>query len=339
MNNQTKRIIWMADESLGSSDPSLWSSVLELNKQLIDLVGKNEFEHVIIDPRVCWANLVRQIRGQSFTTIIDLSTMFGSALREIFPNATVVEDFHISRVRKIAPGLPTAGHISSLSLEQIRNRKQLLNIGNTLIIDDTSFSGVSSEITMQLWGLNPEQTTHGFLLANTGHFLSPEGNIPGAVVKLEAKGSRVIFGNEIHTPDEDGWHLKDLADHPNIERGLVAGLNRRDREKILVNQSFSADDIMELANNGRMLLRQALSGEGKYAKNPLLWATDGIWEHVDREKVSVHLQEVVGLLQRLQSITGHPDGWKMAQRGFWRETMLLLDSENSETHSHRRRRL
>lgn len=328
----TKKIIWMADESLGNSDPQTWDTILTQQRELIALIGKEEFAHEVLDPRICWKNLVRQISGQEFTTIIDLSGMFGKALQILFPNSALIAEFHISRVRDIsAEGLPTTGHVSSLSIDQLRHRKQQLDLSRVLIVDDTSFSGASSEIAMQFWGLTPEQTAHAFLLGNTGEFPSGEGAKPGAVQRLQGKGSQVFIGHEIKTPEEDGWHLKDLVDHSNIDKALRTCLIQgKQDEQVLLGQSFTTEEILAMVEEGRMMLTQQPKEGGIHARNPFLWATEGIWEHVDKEKVRAHFGQVLPLLLSIQSLTTTPEGKIKAREGFERETMILLQNMKIE---------
>lgn len=336
------KIIWMIDETIAQTNPVNWETVCGLENDLIRLIGKSDLQHEIVHPIDCLRNLSFKIRKEEFSCIFDLTGWLTPALNELFPFTPIENRFRLSRVRMVSsPELKTTGYTVSLSPKMISMIKHTLNIKKPLIIDDVSFSGWTSRKTMELWGLAPVNTSHAFLIANTGSF----GLKPGAVKMLESLGSKIFFGFELHTPEEDGWHLKDLHQNQNLEQSFIlalifqevireGGFNSPLAQKIfslktflktLFPDSFSTVEIKELINQNRFVLlnENCLENEAIHAKNPFLWASPYFQEHLDIEMVIGNRASVIKILRQLQELTRDPEAIKEAGLELKREMKAL----------------
>lgn len=345
------------DETIAHSRPQDWQRAYEMEVEMINMIGKEEFEHVIVDPIPCLQNLGRQILERDIRTVIDLTGWLSPALRELLPDAAIVDDFSLSRVRVVSsPTLDTTGYCVSLRRDEILSRRAELDLSSTLIVDDTSFTGGTSQKAMDLWQLKPEDVTHGFLIANTGNL----GPIPGAVHLLESQGSTVISGFEIQTPRDDGWHLKDLHQHPNIEQAFAFSMLFQESvhrdgpgnefvkklltHTTLINSLFpgrmTTDDIKKLGEEERFIFRNGnIHPNEIHANNPFLWASQYFQQHIDIEAVFSNQHQLLPMLSELQDITTHPDGRRQASIEMQHEMHRLKTTVGLEGITRRRERL
>lgn len=334
MNNKLQnRIVWMMDETIANSQPANWQKVRRLESELIGVIGDSSFRHEILDPIPCLKNLICQIRGGDFSCIMDLTGWLTPALKELFPDTPVENSFSLSRVRVVSsPRLETTGYKISMTPKEIENTKQNLDFSRPLIVDDVSFSGWTSRKTMDIWGLAPEQTTHAFLIANTGN-LGPES---GAVPMLRKLGSKVVFGYELITPQYDGWHLKDLHQNANLDQAFVLALLFQEAVakegidstlaqnffthdtviKTVFPDSLTSSQIKDLMKEERFILRNGnvINGDEVHAKNPFLWASPYFQEHVDIRRILSNKDQVLSLLNELRTLTTDPEGRIEASR-------------------------
>lgn len=335
MGDSKPRIHWMLDESIAHSKPSEWGRVILLEKKLVELIGSPKFEHVLPNPVEGLTKIFHELKWQKFTTVMDLTGWLLPSLKDLFPNTPIVEGFSLSRVRVTSsPNLETSGYTVSMNLYEIENAKFGLNLEKTLVVDDTTFTGWTSLKTMELWGLNPKTTTHAFLIANTG-MLSPEKGIKGAVQELESRGSKVLWGHELRTPYEDGWHLKDLHQHNNLIKAFELGvgtlqlidkegpdseivkstLRKKDIMDTLFPERLSTKQINQMVAEGRFILsgKVDLKTDGLiHTKNPLLWASRYFREHIDLLKVAGCKGEIGNILTELHTITEDPEAKREA---------------------------
>lgn len=346
MNNQNipNRIVWMMDESIANSRPSNWQRVRELEAALISGIGNPNFKHEIVDPIPCLNEMARQLRQEQFSAIVDLTGWLRPAMQELFPAIRIEDRLSLSRVRVVSSQqLDTTGYKVGMSPAEIEEIGQTMDIRKPLIVDDASFSGWTSRKTMDLLGVDPNATTHAFLIANTGNL----GSDLGAVPMLESLGSRVIFGHEIKTPQDDGWHLKDLHQNPNLEQSFILALlfqetlkkNGKESEsaqqffghetviRTLFPDHLTSGQIKELMQEGRFVLKNGsvINGDEIHARNPFLWASPYFQEHVDINKILVNKDEIVSILGELRSLTTDPEGKREAS-GELREEIRRMKS-------------
>jgi len=328
MNNLNQnRIVWMMDETIANARPSNWQRVRQLEGALVSAIGNPSFRHEIVDPIPCLQETARQLKGRDFSCIIDLTGWLTPAMQELFPNTPIENKFSLSRVRVVSsPKLETTGYRISMSPEEINLVKKRLNLVRPLVVDDVSFSGWTSRKTMDIWGLDPEQTTHAFLIANTGN-LGPEA---GAVPMLQSLGSDVVFGHKITTPQDDGWHLKDLHQNTNLDQAFVLALlfqeavKRDGMESALVQRFFThetviktvfpdhltSSQIRDLVQEGKFILRNGnvIDGDEIHARNPFLWASPYFQKHVDIGQIVSKKDYIASLLGELKTLTTDPEG-------------------------------
>lgn len=334
--NNEQRIVWMLDESIAHSKPSDWGRIVALEEKLVDLIGNPKFKHELPNPIEGLVKVTRELRGEKFTTVIDLTGWLSPSLRDLFPNTSVVNEFSLSRVRVASsPNLETSGYTTTMSRDEIEKTKRNLNLETPLIIDDTTFTGWTSGKTMELWGIEPQNATHAFLIANTGKLgkkqkeSDPEPP-PGAVELLQSMGSRVIFGHELTTPNEDGWHLKDLHQHPKLAEAVGLGLqvlqlieengpdseivksalNREDVMDVLFPERLTTDEINQMTAEGKFIPSGKIDlhvNELIHTKNPLLWASRYFREHIDLQRVIDNQSVIIGVLAELHSLTEDPE--------------------------------
>lgn len=337
MNERKTTINWMMDETIAHTKPSNWSHVRQMEAELVQIIGNSNFNHRVIDPIPCLNEMSKKLMGQRFSSIIDLTGWLTPAMAELFPETPIENRFSLSRFRVVSsPKLETTGYKVSHEPDDITRMHQDMDLRRPLVIDDVSFSGWTSKKTVETLKLDSENTTHAFLIANTG----PLGPDPSAVSLLESMGSRVVFGHELKVPFDDGWHLKDLHQHPNLPQSLVLSLlfqeaikNRGPKSEtvedffkhqtvldILFPEKVKSDQVDELVKKGQFVLKdfKLLTPGNIHARNPFLWASIGFHDHIDIERIIEKKERVLELLQILKYLTSKPEDVKLAALGLKR---------------------
>jgi hypothetical protein len=326
----TPKIHWMLDESIAHSRPTEWGRIISLEKELVNMIGNPNFEHVFPNPIEGLSVIFDQIQHQKYTTIMDLTGWLSPSLKCLFPSTPIINQFSLSRVRVVSsPNLETSGYTVSMNCNEIYQQKQQLDMDRTLIVDDTTFTGWTSLKTMEMWNLNPNSTTHAFLIANTGK-LDIINNVNGAVANLENHGSTVIFGHELVTPNEDGWHLKDLHQHKNIGDAFDMGLTilklieNEGPESEIVKSTLQGEAVLNTIFPDRFtprMIKELIENEkfipsGKvdledgnlvHTKNPLLWSSRYFREHIDLPKIMNNRIKIKSVLSELHTLTDDPE--------------------------------
>lgn len=349
--SQKPRIVWMMDETIAQTHPSDWKRVTDLEIELVKAIGNPEFNHQVVSPLECLPNMACRLRKGNFSCIFDLAGWLTPSLREMFPNTRIVDEFSMSRVRMVSsPTLETTGYVVSMTPEEIAVNSRSLDLSRPLIVDDVSFSGWTSRKTMEMWGLNPESTSHAFLIANTGNF--GEGK-PGAVKMLEGLGGRVVFGHELRTPIEDGWHLKDLHRNRNLEQAFVLSLLFQEMvakngiESDLAQSFFthetvirtifpdhlSSNQIKDLEKEGKFIVLNGhcIEGGAIHARNPFLWASPYFQQHIATEALLSRKDLILETLGELRLLTSDPEAVLEASSELRREVNLQR-IDNAEGH-------
>ena len=322
-------IFWMTDELFARARSNDWQAVEEKSAELIGLIGREDFDHTIISPDSCIGPLARSLAGRSFSAVIDLtdngwlSRGLGIALHRDIP---VLTNVHISRVREISdPGLPTSGHIIKTPKEDIIRITETIDLSKPLVLDDVSFSGKSSELVMQLLGLDPRETAHGFLITNTGN-LGP--HVKGAWSRLTDSGAQVHTGAVINTSEgDDGWHIKDFVRQDRLDRalGLVPVIHELFRSShnngALLKQLFALESTRALlfphavsgdelsgVDDSRFIRSESFRREGMHTTNPNLLTSPAFLEHISTQSFAMHIDEVSELLHSIHRLTNLPEG-------------------------------
>jgi|GEM_PF-1846021 len=318
------RILWMADELIAQTHPNNWRRVLDASKELFSIIGNKELKHEVVVPQDCIGELASQLINRKFTTIIDLTGgWLSESLRGIFPSTPLITDFHLSRVRDVSdPELHTTGHIMSLNRTQIQNHTRQLDLSHALILDDVSFSGLSSDVTMRLFALSPEHITHGFLIVNDGDL----GTMSGARKRLESTGSKVIAGFTMNTSEgDDGWHIKDFIAHPQLERMLGAsilvqelfeqdGKNSQVAQRLFENEAMrqiffphavNTHELHRLENEGLFMSNNnhIPKEHSIHTTNPTLLISPYVLEHISSKQFRNNFDKVADLMQEMHFLS------------------------------------
>lgn len=173
-------------------------------------------------------------------------------------------------------------------MTEIQQELDGADLSNTLVLDDTSFSGTTSllieELINSAFPNRSQRFTHGFLILNDGKL----GEQPGAKQRLQQNGSRAVGGMEMRTPKDDGWHFFDLVKQQNIDahflivRELLTlielpefsqlALSFLSDEKTLRTmfpQVIPADELSDRQKTGHFVPKGKLNG-GFHVRNPQL---------------------------------------------------------------------
>lgn len=335
----------MMDESIAAVHPSNWSRLVELHEDLASKIGRQGFEHQVVHPIDCLTQVAGQIKDGNFSSIIDLTGWLTPAIRELFPSTPIINEFSLSRVRLVSsPMLETTGYTVSHMPHELKKLRDVLDLSRPLIVDDVSFSGWTSRKTMELWGIDPTSATHAFLIANTGDL----GPNPGAVKMLEGIGSKVISGLEITTPNDDGWHMKDLFWHSRMEDAFILAMRFQELatiygqdaaelksfladdhvSKILFPESYTSSQIRDLKNEGKFVLLNGgtLQEGSRHARNPFLWASFYLRDHLDLDSLRENRLEILSTLRELRELTSDPEGQREAAIELMREVGRVKQS-------------
>lgn len=317
----------MSDELIATTRPRDWSKVVEKCKELFSIIGNSEFTHDVVSPQECIGPLSEKLQNEHFSTIIDLTDggWLSASLRGLFFNTPIIKELHISRVRDVtSPELPTSGHLINLGPQKIDDIKRNFDLSKSLILDDVSFSGASSELTMKLFGLNPKESTNAFLITNIGEL----GSNQGAKTKLESLGSKVFTGQTLNTSEnEDGWHIKDFVQHPTLERslGLIVTIHeviqKDGKDSELLKRLFQTEalrgilfpfalpfeKIESLQKEGKFILAknrflQSLEN-GMHTTNPTLLTSPYFLSHISSESFRKNLNNVAEIIHEIQFMT------------------------------------
>jgi hypothetical protein len=354
LKKHMNRIVWMSDELMATTRPEDWEVVSAKSKELFSLIGNAGFTHDVVSPQDCVIPLAHKLAGKKFSIIIDLTEggWLSDSFRNLFPATPVSTDLHISRVRNVSdPTLPTSGHIINLNRNRIESLKRRFDFSSPLILDDVSFSGASSELTMNLFGINPQNASNGFLITNIGEL----GPNHGAKSKLEALGSKVFSGQTLNTSEgEDGWHIKDFVEHPFLERslGLIVTIHEiiqndgKDSEilrrlfatealkGILFPFALPIDKLISLSREGQFKLPEGRDigslASGMHTTNPTLLTSPAFLAHIDSGKFNKNLNHVSRIIREIQLLTKDREAQRESTRQLRNEIERGLFNGNIE---------
>lgn len=263
MNKQ--RILWFQDGVKFTTPMSEWDRIDALTQDLVEMAGNRDFDHAVIDPISCAEKLFKQIDMNDSSCIVDLSGFFGKVIKETFPNVSVVNNFHLNRIRTVSsPRLDGSGFLVSLNSQQVENLRNSTDLSKPLFLDDVSWSGRTIAEAIKILGVNPELSTVGLLVTNKGTF--GEGK-PGAFDILKEKGIQVLTGDVVSTPQDDGFHLADFFNFIPDENVLDDILKIWEKRAEMQNLSSQTRRNREneiktlLINNKDALFPKAISSE------------------------------------------------------------------------------
>lgn len=353
-DKKPKRIFWLLDEVIAETNPVHWEQVRTVSQEIIAKIGSPDIEHHIVDPIESFNRIAKQLDGSTFTCVLDLAGWLTPSLRTLLPNTEVVDSFSLSRVRVVSsPKLETTGYVMDMSQREINERRSEIDLTRPLIIDDTSFSGWTSRKTMDLWGIDPKNTTHAFLMANTGML----GDNKGAVDSLRDLGGKVIFDLDIKSPEDDSWHIKDLYQSNQLTAAIDLSigfkqildkygldsevakqfLNNEEVASVLFPERLTSEQIQTLINEKRFIFsNNAVLRDGEiHSRNPFLWVSPYFQAHVDMDKLGANRKEIIYDLQRLSNFANHSEGKREASFGLRQELKRFITNGDAESHFRR----
>lgn len=225
---------------------------------------------VFIRPRNTLPSLDEQLSETRPTLAIDLTGGKIAPRLSSLDDVPQWTDLHFSRVRRTDDGsLHTTGHIVSRSPEQIAQELQRVDTSRVLLLDDTSFSGTTNHLAERslrtAFAGHSVDVEHGFLIANGGD-LGP--NVPGAIPRL----GRVAAGHIMRTPHDDGWHIFDIVQQPDLEQHLAVvqhALHHPECESKIFSGTLTSDELRTRAQDGAFIANGKIKGS-EHTRNPQL---------------------------------------------------------------------
>ena len=226
---------------------------------------------------------------KEFTFAIDLTRGHLTESISMLNSLEQLNQFSISRIRQATDvDLPTTGHLLSHNIEEIRAFLVNQNLDNTLVLDDTSFSGSTSLLVEKLikkaFPKRNINFTHGFLILNRGTL----GKHCGAKERLNKAGSKTVAGMEMATPRDDGWHFFDMLNQSDIENHLLvveeiiklmaeaefkqlagAFLAKENNLALMFPQLIAKEELLALEKTGHFITNTIINGDF-HVRNPQL---------------------------------------------------------------------
>lgn len=295
---------------------NLWPGVQKLAQELVDRVGSKQFIHEVVTPPQCMPSLAEQFKDRSFSSIVDVTGKHVSFLRGMFPNTPVEDRVNPRRVRTVnSTNFKTIGY--QVEQDEIARARNVLDLENPLIFDDISFSGGTILHILNILGINPETAIHASFVSNEGHF--GPGTL-GATPLLERLGMKTVSAKTLYTPQDDGWHLEDLYQHPNLGEAFGLAIDiyqfgqRHGQDKAwkvlfsenvaqtIFPQRLTSEDLREMQSDGRFIPDNngGILEDDIFVENPFLWISPYFQGHVDMNHLINNREHVLGILTELQ---------------------------------------
>ena len=329
-------IVWFQDGVKLRSPEKKWGEIDMLTERLISLIGHPEFNHLIIKPENC----MRQLRGKldspttNFSAVIDLAG-FGQRVENFLPepNPPVIGRFRLSRVRNVlSPRLDGCGHLLSIPQDKSQRLISQVDISQPLLVDDVGWSGRTVLEAAKILGIDTQRVTVAFLVGNAGSFGE---NKPGAVGLLENVGIKVISGELVETPKDDGFHLSDFFDHPFIPEGEIFDVVIRiqqlreemmicdEQRKRVIEQEISnlllsnrevlfpnaksTQELKELQSEGVFVNAGGIPKNSMFDVNPPNWLMPSFSRRVRSDMLRQNKAQIIDTLQGLRDVV---DIWR-----------------------------
>lgn len=329
-NMNKQRILIFQDGIKLTTPQERWEDIDMLTNELVTLIQHPGFDYAVVDADPCIKNLSRKLEGQKPSCIIDLSGFFR---RRIDQNSgiPIFDSFRLSRVRNVSsPLLDGVGFISTLDDTETQGLREEIKLAagdidgfQPFIFDDVSWSGRTMLEAINRLGLDLPSINVGLLVCNEGVF----GDKPTQLTNIRAGGARVFTGAEVHTPQDDGFHLVDflslnlsedvfdavIAIQKFRERRSAEGAKEKEinleikailiqmREKIFPNAKTS-EEMANLKANGRLINKGGVSKGSFFDVNPPNWLLPSFSMRVQSSTLKENKENIIGVIRELRDI-------------------------------------
>lgn len=337
MNKQ--RVLIFQDGVKLAAPQNKWGDVDMLTNELVTLTRHPGFDYAVVDPNHCIKSLAQKLEGQKFRCVIDLSGIF----KKLDKNSIIpmFDCFRLSRIRNISsPLLDGAGFISNLNTSEINRFKERMKVERSknentpaldsagvkfrpLIFDDVSWSGRTMLEVINRLSLDLSSVNIGLLVCNEGVF----GDKPTKITAIRAGGAKVFTGTEVHTPDDDGFHLVDFIS-PNLSEDVfdaviaiqklrelksedgtkgkeindeIRAILTQIREKIFPNAKTS-EEMLRLKTDGRLISNGGVSRDSFFDVNPPNWFLPSFSMRVQSSTLRQNKDNIIGVIRELRDI-------------------------------------
>jgi len=329
MNKQ--RVLIFQDGVKLTTPQNRWGDVDMLTNELVSVIRHPDFDYSVVDISDCLKKLSEKLGGQRPSCVIDLSGFLRKSV-VIDPEIPLFNTFRLSRVRNVSsPLLDGVGFTTTLDAEGVRIFKQTVNFytshpdkSRPLIFDDVSWSGRTIFESMKRLGLDASSVNVGVLVCNEGKF----GDKTTKIEDMRAEGARVFAGIEVHTPQDDGFHLADFTT-PNIsedvfdamiaiqilrERKSVDGTKEKEvnldikailtqmRDEIFPNAKTSGE-MTVLKAEGRLINNGGISRDSFFDTNPPNWLLPSFSMRVESGRLKENKKHIIEIMREFKSIT------------------------------------
>lgn len=254
--------------------------------------------------------LNQQLDGVDASLVIDMTGGDIASQLPALDDTPQWNGLHLSRIRRTDDcSLDTTGHTRSVSALEIAEALNDQDTSRIILLDDTSFSGNTNILAERALkeALQGREIAlqHAFLIANEGD-LAP--GVPGAFSRL---GS-VLAGHRMSTPRDDGWHVFDIVQQPDLDRHIAllqAALHTSGNERGLFPGGFSTGELNHLQTQGKFVAANGhIDGEW-HTKNPQLLPRIIAAGHVEPIDKWANENEVFDTLLRMgELLQGDDDG-------------------------------
>lgn len=322
-----QRILLFQDGAKLQSPIEKWRYINVLTHALIQLIREPGFEYAIVDPVVCAKKLQDQIRPDEFSCIIDLSGLFGKTLQ--LEGVTTIDEFHLSRLRKVSSplfdGVGFLVNIPSYRIEAIKERIQAIKEKDErpfLVLDDVGWSGRTVRQAVTMLGISPDNATLGFLVGNKGVF----GQAKTEIEKLEEAGFRVLMGEEVVTPRDDGFHLADFSlnndsvfdifleiqalrerlpssfdDNGKKRKEILKTIQEilESEQKKLFPKGMSTEAVIRLSQEGKIVTLGGIGSNAFFDVNPTNWLMPSFSQRVSSQTLRENKRDIIDVTSEL----------------------------------------
>lgn len=322
----TQRMLWFQDGVKLRTPERKWAKIDALTEGLVRTSGSPDFNHAIIDPVVCREKLFQQINLRDYSVVIDLSGSIAESIRQISFSTPVIDRFHLTKVSVVSsPRLDGAGFMVSLNPEETEELKGKVDMSRPLLIDDVAWSGRTIIEAVRLLELERSLTTVGLLCVNLGVFGEKK---LGARKLLETEGMRVITGEGVVTPNDDGFHVADFLNFPDVEGAfdIVIQIQEmrermrdtskevqkeieqelktvlRDGQDSLFSDSFTSEQMRQLKENGRFISAGGISRESLFGTNPPSWLMPSFARRANSDQLRRNRGKIICILKEFKVI-------------------------------------